>query len=155
MSDLTSDTDLELVHQALRETQDNSSQNTVSYFDPAKEIENSLISLLHHRISKLENDERFEEAIKENLLARLPEASISELLRALESAQVAANVSVEKILAPFTSKGDRVPLLENDRIKKRVDEDVLSKAPKEVIAALSELGRVLQISKKIKTEKET
>ena len=148
-------TDIQLVHQALEETQENSSNGRVSYFDPNKEIENSLASLLRHRISKLENDVRYEEALKDNLLARLPEATISELIRAVESATMAANISVEKILSPFNSKGDRVPLLENDRDKKRIDEDVLAKAPREVIAALSELGRALQISKKIKDEKES
>jgi hypothetical protein len=119
----------------------------MTYFDPTIEVENSLVSLLRHRITKLQDDVEFEQRIKDALLDRLPEAEFSELIHILNSVQSNTNTSVEKILSPFIPRvGERVPLLDTNKDKgKNTDEQVFEKASKKTLEALDELGKLSRV----------
>jgi hypothetical protein len=132
-------------------------QHTSTY-DPSHEVEMTLVSLLRHRIDKIQEDSIFEQQVKEALLARLPEADFSELIRLLDSVQLQTNISVEKILSPFIPRvGERVPLLDNDteRGKKNMDEQVFDKASKDVLNALAELGKLGRVLNTLPKNNET
>ena len=119
----------------------------VREYNPAIEVEHSIVSLLRHRIEKLQEDVLFEDHIKQAILDRLPEAEFSELIRILDTIQGNTNVAIEKILSPFIPKaGERVPLLdENKREKKIADESIFDKATKDDLQAIAELGKAMRI----------
>jgi hypothetical protein len=126
----------------------------VSNYNPAVEVEHSLVSLLRHRIEKLQEDVAFEQNIKDAIIARLPEAEFSELIRILDTIQANTNVSVEKILSPFIPRvGERVPLLdENRKDRHSTDETIFNEAGKETLQALEELTKVVKLLKERKVE---
>ena len=120
-------------------------------FNPALEVQGSLVGLLKHRINKIQDDLEFEVTIKEAILARLDEAQFGELLQTLNTIQLNTNVSVEKILAPFIAKSDQIVLsltaLENARNAK-IEERVTDTSSQEEMKALQELTKLLNYSKR-------
>jgi hypothetical protein len=125
------------------------------HYDPAIEVEHSIVSLLRHRIEKLQDDVNFEASIKEAILARLPEAEFSELIRILDTIQANTNVSVEKILSPFIPRvGERVPLLDGEKKEKRAAEDDFNdSATREDMEAIRELGKVMKLVREKQQQK--
>jgi hypothetical protein len=121
-------------------------------FDPVAEVETLVSSLLTNRINKITSDS-YEEALKEQILARMPEATFSELISALANFQLNSNISLEKLLAPFLPRaGDRVPLLDKNKeeeAEKKVS-DISAGASKDVLQALSELPKLLETLTKSK-----
>ena len=122
-------------------------EHTVVPFNPAMEVEESLVSLLRNRITKIQEDEDFEQQIKDAIIARMPEASFSELMMLLGSIQGQSNTSVEKILSPFIPRvGERVPLLDTDKDKaQNTDEKTFDKASKKVLDSLNELSKLTRV----------
>jgi hypothetical protein len=121
----------------------------VSRYNPTEEVEYALVSLLRHRINKLNTDVEFEQHVKDAMLARLPEANFSELILLLDRLQTNTNISVEKILSPFIPKaGERVPLLDQDKANnKNTEETVFDSASKDTLQALSELAKAVRLIK--------
>lgn len=138
--------DLVLAQQALVESR--SQERSAVHFNPALEVEESLVSLLRNRILKMQDDEDFEQQIKDAVIARLPEADFSQLIILLNSMQSNSNTSVEKILSPFIPRvGERVPLLDTEKEKgqSNMDEKVFEKASKKALDALNELGKLSRV----------
>jgi glycyl-tRNA synthetase beta subunit len=137
--------DLVLAQQALGASQQ---EHKVVPFNPTIEVEESLVSLLRNRIVKIQEDEDFEQQIKDAVIDRLPEADFSQLISLLSSLQTNSNASVEKILAPFIPRvGERVPLLDTEKEKGQanMDEKVFEKASKKALDSLNELGRLSRL----------
>ena len=120
------------------------SPTKANYMSVEYEIEQSLTYLLKHRITKIQNDIEFEDRIKEAILDRLPEAEFSELTHILSMIQSNTNTAVEKVLLPFISKGERVPLLDNSKSasSQEAGEVAFNQAPKAVLDALAELAKL-------------
>ena len=140
------DRDLMIAQQTLLDAR--VQEKAVSHFNPAVEVEESLVSLLKNRIIKIQDDENFEQQVKDAVLARLPEADFSQLVSLLNSMQINSNTSVERILSPFIPRvGERVPLLdtEKDKGQSNMDEKVFEKASKKALDALNELGKLSRV----------
>jgi glycyl-tRNA synthetase beta subunit len=140
------DRDLVIAQQALVESR--VQEKAAVHFNPAIEVEESLVSLLRNRITKIQDDEDFEQQIKDAVLARLPEADFSQLVMLLNSMQNNSNTSVERILSPFIPRvGERVPLLDTEKEKgqSNMDEKVFEKASKKALDALNELGKLSRV----------
>lgn len=137
MSDFDSH-DIQEAHQALVE-----SQNTKEAvpFNPIGEVENSLVNLLKYRIKKVETEDAYEDMLKQTLQARLPEATISELLEAIRLQQTSTKSELDKILVPFLPK--MAPMLEDKA--KNSEETLFKTLQKEDIQALDELRKALTI----------
>lgn len=121
---------------------------TTPVFNPQKEVETSLVQLLQHKIQKIEDDDTYESELKAAMLARLPEASFSEIMEALRNQQMSSNTGMEKILAPFIPKmGERVPLLDDNKNRDTDNEELFNTANKETLQALNELTRAINLSK--------
>jgi len=123
-------------------------EKEASLFNPALEVESSLVVLLKNRIAKVQEDQEFEQQIRDAILDRLPEAQFSELMALLHSVQSQSSVAVEKILSPFIPKvGERVPLLDASKEKDQasMDEKVFEKASKKALDALNELGKLSRV----------
>jgi len=129
-----------------------SSETAYVPFNPAFEVQSSLVSLLKHRINKIQDDLSFEVRIKEEILTRIDEANFSELLQTLNTIQTNTNVSVEKILAPFISKNEHmlvsIQAIEEARMQK-VEGNITSNANAEELKALQELTRIITYSNRI------
>lgn len=124
---------------------------SIAPFNPQKEVENSLVHLLQHKIQKIEDDDTYESELKAAMIARLPEASFSEIMEALKNQQMSSNTGMEKILAPFIPKmGERVPLLDDNKTNRESDnEELFNTANKETLQALNELTRAITLTKEI------
>src|ERR1035437_3540164 len=120
---------------------------SIAPFNPQKEVENSLVHLLQHKIQKIEDDDTYESELKAAMIARLPEASFSEIMEALKNQQMSSNTGMEKILAPFIPKmGERVPLLDDNKTNRESDnEELFNTANKETLQALNELTRSITL----------
>jgi len=141
------DKDLQEAQQVLQDTK--TIRKSVSRYDPSQEVEHALVSLLRHRIEKLQTDVEFEQHIKDAVLARLPEANFSELILILDRIQSNTNISVEKILSPFIPRaGERIPILDQDKKDRRTtDETIFDEANKDTLQALSELAKAVRLIK--------
>lgn len=120
-------------------------------YDPTREVEKSLIALLQNRIEKVQTDNEFEENIKTAILARLPEASFSELMGMLNIVQRNSNDTTEKILSPFIPKaGERVPILDSDRTKQRraIEQKAIDDMPREVAEGMMKLSKFMKFVEK-------
>ena len=142
--------DIDKAKEALRASRIVSLQenNHPVIIDTGREVETSLTYLLKHRINKIQDDITFEDQIKEAIIRRLAEADFRELIQVLGMVQGNSNDAVGKLLAPFIPKTDRVPLIDSDRNKeanKGAGDLAFESAPKEVLQALSELSRLVQV----------
>lgn len=138
--------DLEQAQQALVDIK--TAAKEVSKYDPSLEIEHNIVSLLRHRIEKLNEDAQFEQEVKNAILARLPEAEFAELIRILDTVQAHANASTGILLSPFVPKaGERVPLLDDKREKKASEEDITNDSRSEDLQAVAELGKLIRLIK--------
>lgn len=91
--------------------------------------------------------------MKDAIIARLPEAEFSELIRLLDVSLLASNISTEKILQPFIPRmGDRVPLLD-DKKERKVSEDIQEDSRSEDLQAVAELGRAIRLLKEKQQQK--
>jgi hypothetical protein len=147
-----SEHNIDRAEQALRASRIVSLQenNHPAIMDTGREVETSLTYLLKHRINKIQDDITFEDQIKEAIIRRLAEADFRELVQVLGMVQGNSNDAVGKLLAPFIPKTDRVPLIDSDRNKelnKGAGELAFENAPKEVLQALSELSRLMEVVK--------
>jgi glycyl-tRNA synthetase beta subunit len=128
-------------------------QNQVSNYDPSVEVEHSIVSLLRHRIEKLQEDAQFEQSIKDAILARLPEAEFRELISILNIVQDNANISTEKLLLPFIPKaGERIPLLDEKKDSK-TENGINETSRSEDLQAVAELGRAIRLLKEKQQKK--
>jgi hypothetical protein len=126
-----------------------SATNPAEPFDATIAVESSLASLLLHRVEKVKDDLRFEQEVKNALLARIPELENSELLQLLNSIQSNSNTSVEKILLPFMPRGERVPLMpDKEKKDKSKEEEMFNSSSKETLQGLSELSKLIERLKK-------
>lgn len=126
----------------------------MSQYDPSLEVEHNIVSLLRHRIEKLQEDVQFEQEVKNAILARLPEAEFSELIRILDTVQAHANASTGVLLAPFVPKaGERVPLLDERKDKKISDSGISEESRSEDLQAVAELGRAIRLLKEKQQQK--
>jgi DNA-directed RNA polymerase specialized sigma subunit len=123
----------------------------IAPFNPQREVETSLVHLLQHKIKKIEDDDTYESELKAAMIARLPEASFSEIAEALRNQQASSNTGMEKILAPFIPKmGERIPLLDDNKTNRDSDnEELFNTANKETLQALNELTRAITLTKEI------
>lgn len=120
----------------------------VSHYDPSSEVEHNIVSLLRHRIEKLQEDAQFEQEVKNAILARLPEAEFAELIRILDTVQAHSNASTGVLLSPFVPKaGERVPLLDERKEKKTSEENINSDSRSEDLQAVAELGKLIRLMK--------
>jgi hypothetical protein len=144
------ESDIVLAQESLRESQ--ASTGEAIPFNPTIEVEESLVSLLRSRIEKMQEDQNFEQQIKDAILARLPEAEFSELLILLNSLQNQSNISVEKILSPFIPRvGDRVPILDaaKDKDQASIDEKVFEQSSQSTLKSINELSKLSRVIDKL------
>jgi hypothetical protein len=147
--------DIRNVNEALSAST-NAKKYNENMFDPIHEVELLIALLLRDRITKITDDD-YEDQLKQNILARMPEATFSELVGALSNHQLNSNISLEKLLSPFIPHaGDRVPLLDKNKeeSEKKVT-DITEGSNKEVLQALSELPKMLEILSKNSNLKDT
>lgn len=116
-------------------------------YSPAHDIELSLVGLLKDQIDRLKESDSYISALKDAILARLPEATFMEAVDALSRAQASNNSLMEKILSPVIPKaGSTAPLLEQaDR--QRPEDEIASQANKETLQALAELTKFVKTIK--------
>lgn len=116
-------------------------------YNPAQDIEHSLIGLLKDQIERLKESESYISALKQAVLARLPEAPFMEVVDALSRAQASNNSLMEKILSPVIPKaGSTAPLLEQTE-RSRPEDELSSQANKETLQALTELTKLVKTMK--------
>lgn len=147
-NDETPTTDIVLAEQALLDSVRTSRTNRISNYDPAQEVERSIVALIQHRIEKMDADDGFEASVKDAILARLPEAEFHELIGMLNILQRNSNETTEKILQPFIPRaGERVPLMDTEKLKKeRIQEQkAIEDMPKDIKEGLAELSKFMKL----------
>ncbi len=127
--------------------------------NPALEVENSLVIFLKHRLTKLKEDVKFEDNVKDAVLSRLSEATFSQLITLLEVLQKNSNIGVEKVLAPFIASSGEKTILDSTKKMNQaseISEEVFRETDdKEILQALGMLNQLMDIAKnkeKIKKE---
>jgi len=116
-------------------------------FNPHEDIENTLTDFLKTRLKKLESDQMFELAVKNNLMTRISEANVPQLIQLLDVVQKNSNAATTGVLQPFISQTGESTLL--DRRQKQLDalgkveETLFNKADKNTLQGFDELKRLM------------
>ena len=141
------DNDLQLAKNTLHEMD----ALRIDDFDPHIEVSTTIVSLLRNITERFDSDDAYNSKLKEALIARLPEATWSEIAMHLSSREMNENIRLKEILSPFIPKdGDRIPLMDNNRKELRSDEKLFNGSTKENLQAMETLTRVLMEYRKQK-----
>lgn len=113
---------------------------------PAREMEETITDFLANRLAKLSEDTQFENAIKNNILARLPEASFKELTELLHNVSqdnaLAANGTME-MFKPAQGEKTIIDTLRSDAVSNAATEVYNSIDDKNVLQSLNYLNQIL------------
>ena len=124
--------------------------------NPAKEVEASITDFLTNRLSKLTEDADFERAVKDNILARLSEATFKELISLLHNITFDNTAATNGILEIFhneQSGKNIIDTLKTDSVSTAATEVYNSTDDKNVLQALGYLNQIMtQLSTPSKTE---
>lgn len=126
--------------------------------NPAKEVETSLVSYVTHRFDKLEKNTEFEESIKAHILARMPEATFSQLVDLYDTVRAADNRDSSVMLSGFTSPQSENALLDN--LKEADTSSAAVKVynstdDKNVLQAINYLGQVMASLQEVDKKKKS
>lgn len=117
--------------------------------DPAREVENSLVSFVTYKFAKARDAVSFEENIKEAILARIGEATFSQLIALLSTAQKGSIDNTNSLLAPFmdnTGSGRTLPenLRNSSREKNSIADDIFEGSnDKAMLQAFTSLSQII------------
>lgn len=89
--------------------------------DPAKEVEQSLVSFVTYRFNKVKDSVAYEEDVKEVIMSRISEATFPQLIALLQTIQKGNSDSTMALLAPFIDQSNGRTLPENLRTSVRED----------------------------------
>ena len=124
---------------------------------PAKEAEQSLVTILKHRTAKLQSSFDFEELVKDTIEARMSEASFPQLIQLLEKIQDGNSRAVEGILAPLlAANASASDAVRGSREADSAASEVYSKTDdKRVLQGLVALNQLLDLIKSKQGNAET
>jgi len=113
--------------------------------NPAKEIEDSLVSFVTGRLARLEQDAQFADLIKMHLRGRFPEMTIDQLIQLNDQVTKNNNRGVEGMMPIF--QGDQSGKIITDHLKDNstatTAQKLYDKADKDMLQALGYLSSVI------------
>jgi|LSQX01.2.fsa_nt_gb hypothetical protein len=116
--------------------------------DPAKEVEQSLVSFVTYRFNKIKSSVAYEEEVKEVIMSRINEATFPQLITLLQTVQSGNASSTAALLAPFIDQSNGRTLPEN--LRQAGHEDMSAGAEihkaiesKEALQAFTALSQVI------------
>lgn len=117
--------------------------------DPAKEVEQSLVSFVTYRFNKIKTSVAYEEEVKEVIMSRINEATFPQLITLLQTVQSGNASSTGALLAPFIDQSNGRTLPENLRQSGQEDmsagaEVYRSVESKEALQAFTALSQVVE-----------
>lgn len=140
--------EMKQIHDALATSDDDIPELRAKKFNPHEDIETTLTEFLKTRLKKLESDQMFELAIKNNIMSRISEANIPQLINLLDLTQKNANSGTMTLLTPFISQAGEKTLLDRQKIVdagQQTEEDLFKDAGKEVLQGLDQLKQLLTV----------
>jgi hypothetical protein len=140
--------EMKQIHDSLASADDDIPELRVKKFNPHEDIETTLTEFLKTRLKKLESDQMFELAIKNNLMTRISEANIPQLINLLDLTQKNANSGTMTLLTPFISQAGEKTLLDRHKIVEAgqaSEEEMFNSAGKDVLQGLDQLKQLLTV----------
>jgi len=134
------------------ENEDGNLPMMAQVFNPHEDIEHTLMGFLKSRLSKLDSDQTFELAVKNNILSRISEANFAQLTTLLDVAQRNNNSATAAVLQPFISQDGSQTLLDRKQrtvgAMGNIEAELFKNADKDILQGLDSLKMLLSISKK-------
>ncbi len=125
----------------------------VEPFDPIKAVEESLLSFMEFRLTKLRNEMEFQEEIRDTIRARIPEADFNDLRVLLDQEQQNTNRATQNILTPFIPKVQEVT---PNKKQKQIEEQIFEDSAKDNLQAFNEMFQMFnEIKKTLGAKKDT
>lgn len=139
---MSENNELILAHQTLQDFQ----RTKLAEFNPENEVIHTIVDLIKSRISKLNNEDEFNEELREALRVRMTEASWSEIAQFLIARKNTENTILNSLLAPFTPRdGDRIPLLDTEQVSKSKNDTLLKNTDKDKLQAIEALTQLVTL----------
>lgn len=110
-------------------------------FDANAQIKEALSIFLQKRLEKLEQDNDFEQEIREAISSRLSEASFNDLMKLLDIFQGNTNAGIDKVLAPFLQKVNSAE--DTKHISDKNVGELTKEMSRDLMTAFQELNAVL------------
>jgi hypothetical protein len=89
--------------------------------DPAREVEQSLVSFVTYRFNKVRESISYEEDIKDVIMSRINEATFPQLITLLQTVQSGNAQTMGTLFAPFIDQSNGRTLPENLRASQQED----------------------------------
>ena len=140
--------EMKKIHDVLVSGDDELEDLRIKKFNPHEDIETTLTDFLKTRLKKLESDQMFELAVKNNIMSRISEANIPQLINLLDITQKNQNSGTMTLLSPFISQAGEKTLLDRQRIVEAgqaTEEDLFKEADKSILQGLDQLKSLLQV----------
>mgnify|MGYP001064578168 CR=1 FL=1 len=117
--------------------------------DPAKEVEQSLVSFVTYRFNKVKDSITYEEDIKDVIMSRINEATFAQLITLLQTVQKGNSSSTLALLTPFIDQSNGRTLPENLRTSRQEDMSIgatvhKSADNKQTLQAFTALSQLLE-----------
>lgn len=137
------------IHDVLAVGDDELEELRIKKFNPHEDIETTLTDFLKTRLKKLESDQMFELAVKNNIMTRISEANIPQLIQLLDITQKNQNSGTMTLLSPFISQAGEKTLLDRQKIIDQgqgpTEEQLFTGAGRDVLQGLDQLKSLLTV----------
>jgi hypothetical protein len=141
--------EMKKIHDVLAVGDDELEELRIKKFNPHEDIETTLTDFLKTRLKKLESDQMFELAVKNNIMTRISEANIPQLIQLLDITQKNQNSGTMTLLSPFISQAGEKTLLDRQKIIDQgqgpTEEQLFTGAGRDVLQGLDQLKSLLTV----------
>jgi hypothetical protein len=141
--------EMKKIHDVLAVGDDELEELRIKKFNPHEDIETTLTDFLKTRLKKLESDQMFELAVKNNIMTRISEANIPQLIQLLDITQKNQNSGTMTLLSPFISQAGEKTLLDRQKIIDQgqgpTEEQLFTDAGRDVLQGLDQLKSLLTV----------
>lgn len=149
---------LTTISKALADPKTEEAVKAVMIHNPVQEVEESLVTFVRYRLSRLEQSIQYEDTVKDIILSRIGEATFDQLLHLLSAMQKSNAAVTGTMLAPFVAQAGGKTLSETLRDSNRDDSSSAARVyeatdSKQILQAMSALDQLIgSIKNKISQE---